>query len=94
MAPVKRSRYSRSCFGDHGSGFHRSHASRSCSHCLSRPRGSESARRKDYHDRMVRNLEHFANCAKYIRGNPAGARLRDGEYLLYESAAVREMLAR
>ena len=48
---------------------------------------------KDYHDRMVRNLEHFANCARYVRHNPVGARLRSGEYLHYESDAVRELLA-
>ena len=47
---------------------------------------------KDYHDRIVRNLEHFANCARYIRRNPAEARLLRGEYLHYESNAVREML--
>ena len=48
---------------------------------------------KDYHDRMVRTIKHFGNCARYIRQNPAGARLRPGEYLHYESSAVIDLLA-
>ncbi len=47
---------------------------------------------KDYHDRILRNSEHFANCARYIRRNPGDARLRAGEFLFYESDAVRALL--
>lgn len=47
---------------------------------------------KDYHDRIVRNAEHFANCVRYIRRNPVEARLKPGEYLLHESEAVRALL--
>jgi REP element-mobilizing transposase RayT len=39
----------------------------------------------DYFDRLVRDHQHFANCVRYIRRNPVKARLRDGEYILYES---------
>lgn len=47
---------------------------------------------KDYFDRLIRNDEHFWNCAKYIRNNPVKARLSPGEYLLYESGYVRDAL--
>jgi REP element-mobilizing transposase RayT len=40
---------------------------------------------RDYFDRMVRNEEHFYRCIRYIRRNPAMARLRSGEYVLWES---------
>jgi REP element-mobilizing transposase RayT len=46
---------------------------------------------KDYFDRIVRDLRHFANCAKYIRRNPLKAKLRPGEYLLYERAEIAAM---
>ena len=39
----------------------------------------------DYFDRLVRDEGHFANCVRYIRRNPLKARLRTGEYILYES---------
>ena len=35
---------------------------------------------KDYYDRLIRNAEHFWNCANYIRNNPAKARLAENEY--------------
>ena len=44
---------------------------------------------RDYFDRLVRNEEHFANCVRYIRGNPSKAALSDGQYLLHESALAR-----
>ena len=40
---------------------------------------------RDYFDRLVRDEKHFANCVRYIRKNPEKARLRSGEYILYES---------
>jgi putative transposase len=40
---------------------------------------------RDYFDRLVRDGKHFANCVRYIRGNPAKAYLPIGEYILYES---------
>lgn len=40
---------------------------------------------KDYFDRLVRNRQHFGNCARYIRRNPQKAGLRQGEFLLWES---------
>jgi putative transposase len=47
---------------------------------------------KDYFDRLVRNSEHFWNCARYIRNNRLKARLSPAEYLLYENGFVREGL--
>jgi REP element-mobilizing transposase RayT len=40
---------------------------------------------RDYFDRLVRDETHFANCVRYIRRNPGLARLKEGEYILYES---------
>jgi putative transposase len=44
---------------------------------------------KDYFDRLVRDQDHFANCVRYIRRNPVKAKLREGEYTLYESDMVK-----
>jgi REP element-mobilizing transposase RayT len=44
---------------------------------------------RDYFDRLVRDEEHFANCVRYIRRNPSKARLREGEYLHFESEIAR-----
>jgi len=48
---------------------------------------------KSYFDRLVRDWEHFARCARYIRNNPTNAHLREGEYLHGESDLVRQLLA-
>ncbi len=45
----------------------------------------ESLWQKDYFDRLIRDRKHFENCVRYIRRNPAKARLSPGEYELYES---------
>jgi hypothetical protein len=47
---------------------------------------------KDYFDRLIRDDAHFWNCARYVRRNPAKAKLTGGEYLLWESEYVRETL--
>jgi len=47
---------------------------------------------RDYFDRLVRNSEHFWKCARYIRRNPLKARLKLGEYVLFESDFVRSAL--
>ena len=39
----------------------------------------------DYFNRIVRNMEHFQNLVRYIRRNPVTAKLREDEYLLWES---------
>ena len=44
---------------------------------------------KDYFDRLVRDRDHFANCVRYIRRNPLKAKLREGEFTLYESKLVK-----
>jgi putative transposase len=44
---------------------------------------------RDYFDRLVRDQKHFAKCVRYIRRNPEKARLRKGEYILYESDLAR-----
>ncbi len=46
---------------------------------------------KDYFDRLVRDRDHFANCVRYIRRNPVKAKLREGEYTLYESEMVKDI---
>jgi REP element-mobilizing transposase RayT len=46
---------------------------------------------RDYFDRLVRDYAHFGRCVRYIRRNPEKARLRSGEYLLYESELGREI---
>jgi REP element-mobilizing transposase RayT len=43
----------------------------------------------DYFDRLVRDGDHFASCVRYIRRNPEKAKLREGEYTLYESDLAR-----
>jgi REP element-mobilizing transposase RayT len=48
---------------------------------------------KDYHDRIIRNAEHFTKCARYIRENPAKGHLKNAEGLLYETESIRELLA-
>jgi type I restriction enzyme R subunit len=42
----------------------------------------------DYWDRMIRSESHFAKCRDYIQANPASAKLRQGEFVLYD--AVKE----
>ena len=46
---------------------------------------------RDYFDRLVRDGKHFANCVRYIRRNPAKARLQSGEYILYESELAQSI---
>lgn len=46
---------------------------------------------RDYFDRLIRDEEHLGNCVRYIRRNPVKARLRSGEYLLWESDLAREI---
>ena len=54
-------------------------------HEINKARGTEgNVWQKDYFDRLVRDRGHFANCVRYIRRNPARAKLRAGEYLLWE----------
>jgi REP element-mobilizing transposase RayT len=38
----------------------------------------------EFWDRLVRNEEHFAKCAEYIRMNPIRAKLRAGEFSFWE----------
>lgn len=47
---------------------------------------------KTYFDRIVRDEEHFARCARYIRNNPVKAKLTPGHYLHGESDFVRRIL--
>ncbi|WP_294230339.1 transposase [Prosthecobacter sp.] len=47
---------------------------------------------KDYFDRLIRDPAHLNNCVRYIRKNPTKARLRVGEYLLYESPVAQSIL--
>ena len=49
---------------------------------------------KDYFDRAIRNEAHLANCIRYICGNPAKARLREGEFRIWESDFAKSMFLR
>jgi len=57
--------------------------------CLSR---SGTLWMEELFDRLVRDENHFWNCARYIRNNPAKAKLRAGEFRLYESKEVAQHL--
>ena len=46
---------------------------------------------RDYFDRMIRNQKHLDRCIHYIRSNPGKARLRPGEYVLFESETARQI---
>lgn len=46
---------------------------------------------RDYFDRLVRDEEHFANCVRYIRRNPAKAQLTKNEFILWESDLARSI---
>jgi putative transposase len=46
---------------------------------------------KDYFDRLIRDEKHLANCVRYIRRNPAKAKLRSGEYILHENEIAKEI---
>ena len=41
---------------------------------------------KGYHDRLIRNWDHFRNVVRYIRDNPKKAALKSGEWIAGESA--------
>ncbi len=47
---------------------------------------------KDYFDRMIRDWDHFARVARYIRKNPVKAKLREEEFTLYEDDVVTRVL--
>ena len=47
---------------------------------------------KDYFDRMVRDWDHMFRVARYIRRNPVKAKLKEGDYQLYEAEWVKKML--
>ena len=38
----------------------------------------------DYWDRLIRNERHLFKCREYIRQNPEKAKLREGEFVLFE----------
>ena len=40
---------------------------------------------RDYFDRLIRDEEHFWNCVRYIRRNPAKAKLAANEFVMWES---------
>lgn len=46
----------------------------------------------DYFDRLIRDEEHFWNCARYIRQNPVKGKLQAGRFILYESKTVKQHL--
>ncbi|RYD31982.1 MAG: hypothetical protein EOP87_13680 [Verrucomicrobiaceae bacterium] len=48
---------------------------------------------QDYFDRIVRDWDHFMNIARYIRRNPAKARITQGEFVVYEAEWVGRLLS-
>jgi hypothetical protein len=56
-------------------------------------RANEELWQRDYFDRLIRDGQHFVNCARYIRNNPIKAKLREGEYLLYEAEWLKELIS-
>jgi REP element-mobilizing transposase RayT len=44
---------------------------------------------RSYFDRMIRDQQHLENVIRYIRRNPAKAKLREGEFILWESDCAR-----
>ncbi len=46
---------------------------------------------RDYFDRLIRHPKHLANSIRYIRRNPQKARLREEEFVLYESEFARSI---
>jgi putative transposase len=48
---------------------------------------------KDYFDRLIRDWDHFINVARYIRRNPAKAKLPAGDYTHYEAPWVQRLLS-
>ena len=47
--------------------------------------GKGSIWQRDYRDTLIRDADHFRNAVRYIRRNPSKAKLREGEYSLWES---------
>jgi len=47
---------------------------------------------EDYFDRLIRDARHFENATRYIRVNPAKAKLREGEFTVYESDWVKSVV--
>ncbi|MFO1486791.1 MAG: transposase [Verrucomicrobiaceae bacterium] len=40
---------------------------------------------EDYFDRLIRDAAHFTSCVRYIRKNPEKAKLKPGEFTLFET---------
>ena len=67
-------------------------SSRAAGRVLGRRMSDEPFWQKDYFDRLVRDEDHFWNCARYIRRNPLKAKLPEGDYTLFLSDEVRKAL--
>ena len=67
-------------------------SSRAAGRVLERRMSDEAFWQKDYFDRLVRDAEHFWNCARYIFRNPAKGKLRANEFTRYLSDEVRAVL--
>lgn len=47
---------------------------------------------RSYFDRLIRDLDHFGKCVRYIRRNPEKAGLKSREYMHGESDLVRRVV--
>ncbi len=54
--------------------------------------GSGALWQKDYFDRLIRDWDHFANVARYIRRNPEKERLGNGRYVLWNAPWINRLL--
>jgi putative transposase len=64
-------------------------SSRAARQALGRTMAGSEFWQKDYFDRLIRDWDHFWNCARYIWRNPGKGRLRANEYALHLSEEVR-----
>lgn len=48
---------------------------------------------KDYFDRLIRDWDHFMNVARYIRKNPAKAKMPADSALIYEAPWIQRLLS-
>jgi type I restriction enzyme R subunit len=59
---------------------------------LALDRVSSTVWMKGYHDRLIRDGEHFRRCVNYIRNNPKKAGLADQGYIVFESDLVKRLV--
>jgi len=46
---------------------------------------------RDYRDTLIRDIDHYQNCIRYIRRNPLKAKLPEGRFTLWENDYARRL---